>query len=340
MRGLTKSFAFVVFVLFLTLMLLPIVYSQIPNRYVSSTGRMSTSYTLNVFSPNEQLTYNNSLPLNFTLEWTYDIIPLSGFGLSAEYAYSIDNSSLVNIAPNNASLNDRFASNTTFVWNPSFFYLVDISNLPSGLHNVTVRASFYFGKVLFLNDTPRPFAFTVYSTLTPIPTNNPLNPTLTPTKTPISSQPTSTPSLTSTVTSTPSSWERLVSFCSVHPAPNATDVPLDTTIVVDELRPIDVGLSLQPYVALSEKVENYSVASRYAIFSPNEVLKPTTIYTVTAHIAGEYVTWTFTTASELSSKPAVPEFPAWIILPLAMITVLSAVLVSRKRNGIRLSQST
>ena len=176
MSSLVKSFVLVLFVLLVTLVLLPpSVYSQTSKSYISSTGRMSTYYILRVDSPNNQITYNNRLPLNFTLEWRWDVLPMRNF--SADYAYSIDNNSFVSIVPNNQSSNDRFVSDdNAFVWNPSFFYLLDTSNLSSGYHNVVIKASFYFGKTLFLNDTSTPFSFTVQnptSLTTPSDTSSP-----------------------------------------------------------------------------------------------------------------------------------------------------------------------
>lgn len=170
MSSLVKSFALVLFALLLTLVLFPpIVYSQTSRSYISQTGRMGTYYILNVYSPNNQITYNSILPLNFTLEWRYDVLPI--FDFSADYAYRIDNNFFVSIVPTNQSSNDRFVSDdSTFVYNPSFFYLIDISNLSSGDHNVVIKASFYFGKNLFLNDSSTPFSFTVQNPIPEFPT--------------------------------------------------------------------------------------------------------------------------------------------------------------------------
>ncbi len=75
----------------------------------------------------------------------------------------------------------------------------------------------------------------------------------------------------------------VAAVCSVGPAPNSTDVPLDTAIVFDEFRPISVSnVKLQPQVTLLETFEDYGVASRRAIFYPTGNLKPATTYTVYA----------------------------------------------------------
>ncbi len=43
--------------------------------YISPLGKMSTFYKLVVYSPNNQSAYYSTMPINFTLSWTYDIIP-------------------------------------------------------------------------------------------------------------------------------------------------------------------------------------------------------------------------------------------------------------------------
>jgi hypothetical protein len=54
--------------LFVTLALLipSIANAQTSSSYVRPTGEMSTSYRLTMFSPDNQTTYNNTMPLNFT----------------------------------------------------------------------------------------------------------------------------------------------------------------------------------------------------------------------------------------------------------------------------------
>lgn len=159
----------VLFVLLLTLALFPpLVYSQTSRAYISQTGRMGTFYIINVYSPNEETTYQNLMLLNFTINWTYDLIPIGGFELKADYAYSIDDNPFVSIVSNQSS-NDKYAGGTTFVINPSFSYLIDTSNLASGNHNIVIKAVFYFGKNLFLEDSSTPFSFKVQNANPPIP---------------------------------------------------------------------------------------------------------------------------------------------------------------------------
>jgi hypothetical protein len=170
-----KAITFALVALFLTLALLnPLMTNaQTTSSYVSPTGEMSTSYRLTMFSPDNQTIYNNTIPLNFSLEWTYDLMPVDDFKLTADYAYRIDDNPFVSIVSNQSS-NDRYAGGTNFVYNPSFSYLLNVSNLSNGYHKIMIKASFYFGGNLFLDATSTPFLFLVQNpTPTPSPTPSP-----------------------------------------------------------------------------------------------------------------------------------------------------------------------
>ncbi len=149
---------------------LPSTNASSPEIYVSPMGGMSTSYRLTLFSPNEQVTYDGVLPLEFMLSWTYDIMPV--FEPRTDYAYSIDGTQFVSITANKTS-NDRPGGGYTFVYNPSFSYKLDVSGLTNGRHELAIRANFDFGHSL-LNDTSRSFSFTVQNS------NPRINPSSTP----------------------------------------------------------------------------------------------------------------------------------------------------------------
>jgi hypothetical protein len=143
--------------------------AQTPSSYVSPKGRMSTSYTLLMYSPNNQTTYDNRMLLNFTLKWTADLIPVGDFEPSVDYAYSIDNNSFVSIV-SNESLSDSNSGRAIIIHNPeSFSYLLNISNLNDGYHKIVIKASFYFGKNLFLDASSSPFPFLVQNQISPNP---------------------------------------------------------------------------------------------------------------------------------------------------------------------------
>ena len=179
LKILSKTFlALILFALLSVLVFFPPpVDSQTPRLYNSSTGEMCTSYKLVLYSPNEQTTYQDSMPLIFTLNWTYDLI--SFLELKAEYAYSIDNTAFVNVVSNQSS-SDRYTQNATiapFLLNPSFSYLIDITNLTDGNHEIVIRSIFYFGSNILLNDTATPFGFTVQNSTKALPPSGTPNPT-------------------------------------------------------------------------------------------------------------------------------------------------------------------
>ena len=151
MTGCCKAITFVLAVLLTVGFLISsIANAQTSRSYVSPTGAMSTSYKLTLFSPDKQTIYNKTMPLNFTLTWTFDLIPVDDFKLTAEYAYSVDGNPFVSIVSNQSS-NDHYAGGTNFVYNPSFSYLLNVSNLSNGQHKIVIEASFYFGGNLFLD---------------------------------------------------------------------------------------------------------------------------------------------------------------------------------------------
>lgn len=114
-----------------------------PPSYVSPKGEMSTYYSLTMYSPNNQTAYANTMLLNFSLQWMYDIIAVGTYQLRFEYAYSIDNNPFVSITPNQTST-DLYAGGTNLTINPIFSYLLNISNLTNGYHKIQIEPSFNY----------------------------------------------------------------------------------------------------------------------------------------------------------------------------------------------------
>jgi hypothetical protein len=146
-----------------------------PISYVSPTGAMSTKYQLTMFSPNSQTVCDGVLPFQFMLYWTYDLIPI--FEHKTSYAYSIDGNPFIGMTANKTSM-DAPGHGYTFVYNPSFSYMIDVSNLTDGSHEIKVQSTFDFGHTQ-LNDTSTAFGFVVKNsnphmipanTATPTPT--------------------------------------------------------------------------------------------------------------------------------------------------------------------------
>jgi hypothetical protein len=153
--GMGKGFALVLVTLFLTLALLvpSMANAQTTSYYGGGyygrdSGINPAAFTLTIYSPNNQTVYANTMLLKFNITWTtypkydFDFAP----PLTGEYGYSIDNNPLVSIA-SNQSASDLFYTFTknNFTINPSFSYLVNVSNLANGYHKIVINASLYYG---------------------------------------------------------------------------------------------------------------------------------------------------------------------------------------------------
>jgi hypothetical protein len=130
-----------------------------------------TDYYLEIYSPNNQTAYNQTMLLNFHLQWHWDLMPLAA--LDGDYAYGIDDSPFVNIESNQTA-NDRYASapSENFKYNPSFSYSVDTSNLTSGYHKILISAQLHWDLGLLYNQSSSPVFFSVQN-LNPAPTPTP-----------------------------------------------------------------------------------------------------------------------------------------------------------------------
>ena len=87
---------------------------------------------------------------------------------------------------------------------------------------------------------------------------------------------------------------------TLGPPPNATGIPLDTTITVDALASAALNdLQLNPPVPIARVYSESTGPLTYVTtFYPAQVLKPATTYTVYVTILGAPVSWSFTTTSE------------------------------------------
>jgi hypothetical protein len=164
--------------LILALLIIPMTNAQTTSSY--SPDINGIHFYLTMYSPNNQTVYNETMLLDFNLQWTYDLMPLGP--LSGDYAYSIDDNPLVSIA-SNQSASDRYAAapSNNFKINPSFSCLVNVSNLTSGYHKIAIFAQLYFDfdrPQLLYNGSASPVFFSVQN-LNPSPT-----PTLSPEPTP------------------------------------------------------------------------------------------------------------------------------------------------------------
>lgn len=112
------------------------------------------------------------------------------------------------------------------------------------------------------------------------------------------------------------------------PAPNSTDVPLDTAIVISLTRPVNIqNLSLAPQEPIaSQTIEHSPQASETYTFSLAEPLEPATTYNVSLLAVGKPVTWNFTTTAE----PYQPRFNTYLYPSVPWGALAIAATVTRR----------
>ena len=111
----------------------------------------------------------------------------------------------------------------------------------------------------------------------------------------------------------------------IGPALNATNVPLDTTIVIELMRPMNIGeLQLSPDASIARR-ENFSGFGSASIFYFSEPLRPTTTYNATLFVNSKPISWNFTTTTE-PYHPRYEAFPS--ALGIYVTVTISAVITS------------
>jgi hypothetical protein len=100
-----------------------------------------THFLLTVYSPDNNQTCKNTMLLNFTVDWreypTFAGLPSPPAPvMKGLYSYTIDNKSAVTVASNQSST-DQFDLRG-FKVNPTFSYLLDVSNLTNGYHKIVI----------------------------------------------------------------------------------------------------------------------------------------------------------------------------------------------------------
>jgi hypothetical protein len=161
--------------------------AQITSHYgakIGDSGANLVGFDLTISSPISKEVYSNTLPLEFKLHWSPVGVSLFfNWTFSGIYTYSIDYNSPVSIESNQSS-SDFYGygahSENGFKYNPSFSYLLDISNLENGQHSIVISAGMYFndsGKLHELyKDSSSPIIFSVQNQMS----NNTLEFTLIP----------------------------------------------------------------------------------------------------------------------------------------------------------------
>lgn len=128
---------------------------------------------------------------------------------------------------------------------------------------------------------------------------------------------------------------------AIGPIPNSTNVRLDTSIVIYQVRPAGISnLSLTPETPmLSIKNENQGMASLTTTLYPTIPLKPSTAYNVSLLYGtfGEHYSWVFTTTSE-PFKPDISyylvTYSFWIALTVALCgSTITFILIRRTKSN-------
>ncbi len=126
--------------------------------------------------------------------------------------------------------------------------------------------------------------------------------------------------------------EKIPIAIGVGPPPNATNVPLNTEIVIFQLRSTKIeNISLTPegsIIGRSDKVEE--PASKVTTFFPAIPLKPNTAFNISVTIADEYFSWVFTTTAD-SFQPNISYYLVTYAFGIATIpAVIGTYLIGKK----------
>ena len=134
-------------------------------------------------------------------------------------------------------------------------------------------------------------------------------------------------SLTQSAYSTPSHYVSVVDGMGITlgPPPNSTNIPLDTTIIIDTLNSAEVSdLRMTPEVPIARVTsETSGTLSSLNTFYPAQQLKPATTYNVSVTIMDVPMSWSFTTTSE-PFNPGISFYLATNMLWIALSAAVSA----------------
>jgi hypothetical protein len=187
-KSVARLVVVVIISLFLALaLLIPLMTkAQTTSHYganVGDSGANLVGFDLTMYNPINQKVYSKTMPLDFNIHWIVGVYPFFNWTFAGIYTYSIDNMSPIVIESNQSS-NEKYDAKTDFKYNPSFSYILDISNLTDGVHKIVVSAGMYYnsnGHLMddIFNETSSPIYFQVQNS-NPVSTPSP-SPTPTPT---------------------------------------------------------------------------------------------------------------------------------------------------------------
>jgi hypothetical protein len=132
---------------------------------IGDSGANLIGFDLTINSPISQKVYTDSLPFDFQLHWSpVGVSTFFNWTFVGLYTYSIDHKTPVSIE-SNQSESDIYGNGSNFKYNPSFTYLLDISDLTNGKHVFVISAGLYYnmsGQLSQLyNESSSPLQFLV-----------------------------------------------------------------------------------------------------------------------------------------------------------------------------------
>ena len=295
--------------------------------YSSSDPNVNyTHFFLRVYSPDNNQTCKSTLLLNFSVEWT-DYPRFAGFPsppapvMKGLYSYTIDNNPAVTVTSNQSST-DQF-ERPGFKINPTFSYLLDVSNLTNGYHKIAIKVGLTITQsyVARYINTETPIQFFVQN---PTPTDSP------------------NPIPTSEVLPTSADWNEVTRFSGSGSEKYTSDY---FTCDYEEwrIRWAYVPTTQQPdFAFFSVFTYPESEGDRGATYV-NEIMKTGTAdtngtsfihnYQGTFHMyidVEETESYTIIVEQNLNS---IPEFPSGTILPLFLIATFVGIIVRKKQSS-------
>ena len=128
--------------LILALLIPSVANAEFTRSYSSNDPHINyTHFFLTVYSPDNNQTCKSTMLLNFSVDWreypTFAGLPSPPAPvMKGLYSYTIDNNTAVTVASNQSSA-DQFDLRG-FKVNPTFSYLLDVSNLTNGYHEIVI----------------------------------------------------------------------------------------------------------------------------------------------------------------------------------------------------------
>ena len=299
--------------LMLALLIPSVANAEFTRSYKSSDPSINyTHFFLTVYSPDNNQTCKSTMLLNFTVEWT-DYPTFAGFPsppapvMKGLYSYAIDNNPAVNVASNQSST-DQFDLRG-FKVNPTFSYLLDVSNLTNGYHKIVITVGLTHSQSYIARyiNTDTPIQFFVQN-----------------------------PTPTSEVPPTSEDWNEVARFTGSGTTNYFTCEHAEWRIRW-EYKPEIFHFLFGVYVyEQGEDVFFIEAITKSGNEQPNGVTyihdqKGTFYLDITTANIDKF---TIIIEQDLNS---IPEFPSWAILPLVLTITLFSVVVKRKLYTVKVS---